>query len=274
MSGSTLALLRQAFEDFERGDIDALLSACVEQVELEEEPELPDSRVWRGHDGARDYFEETRSRWSELQMEPREFVEVGASTVVVVGVQRGVGSISGVEVESPFGHVYDLRGGRIAHVRFYLDPRKALEAAGGPARDGPPPSANMIALRSIFAGFAQGDFASAVASYAPDVEWEERRGVPGRGAFKGLEGLGSAFRDWLSVWEDYRCEPIEIIDSGERVFAAVRGRGRGSRSGIETAEVFFQVWTFKDGKVARIENHREREDALVAAGLRPRALDG
>jgi uncharacterized protein len=122
------------------------------------------------------------------------------------------------------------------------------------------------ALEEAFGQFAAGDFRSVTRFYAPEVEWIEHRVVPGAGEFVGLDEVRSGFRGWLSSWDGYRLELMELIERGERFFAAVRGSGRGVLSGAAVAEPFFQVWTFRDGRVVRIENFAEREEALAAAG--------
>jgi ketosteroid isomerase-like protein len=131
-----IQIVRQAFDYFARGDIDALISVCDRDVEVYEEPELPDSRVWRGHQGAREYYVEAGARWSEFNVEPREFVHVDDSRVLVLGVQRGRGSLSGAQVESSFGHIYELRSGKLVRAAFYLDEQRALEVAGLVDRSG------------------------------------------------------------------------------------------------------------------------------------------
>jgi ketosteroid isomerase-like protein len=118
------------------------------------------------------------------------------------------------------------------------------------------------ALQRAFEQFAQGDFRSVTTLYHPDVEWIEHRGVPGAGEFEGFEEVRRGFHGWLSSWQDYRLELLELHGSGERLFAAVRGSGRGASSGAYAQDLFFQVWTFRDGKVARIENFGERDEAL------------
>ncbi len=53
-----------------------MVAACHSDIELRAEPELPDSRTWHGHEGARRYWAETTARWSELGVEPRRVIEV------------------------------------------------------------------------------------------------------------------------------------------------------------------------------------------------------
>ena len=66
--------------------------------------------------------------------------------------------------------------------------------------------------------------------------------------------MRQGFRGWLSSWERYRLELIELLERGDRYFAAVRGSGRGAMSGAYAEDLFFQVWTFRDGRIVRIEN--------------------
>jgi uncharacterized protein len=120
------------------------------------------------------------------------------------------------------------------------------------------------ALRAAFDQFAQGDFRSATRLYAPEVEWIEHRGVPGGGAFGGFDQVRQGFRGWLSSWDRYRLELLELVEHGDSYFAAVRGSGRGVMSGAYAEDLFFQVWTFRDGRIVRIENFAERDEALQA----------
>jgi ketosteroid isomerase-like protein len=100
LSASDVETLQAAYEAFARGDVEALVSMCDTDIEVHEEPELPDSRTWHGHEGARQYFAEGQARWSEFEAQPREFRVIGDATIVVLGVERGRGSLSGADVES------------------------------------------------------------------------------------------------------------------------------------------------------------------------------
>jgi ketosteroid isomerase-like protein len=85
---------------------------------------------------------------------------------------------------------------------------------------------------------------------------------------RGVDGLIKAWRNALEPWEVYRTEVEEFIDAGEdRVVVLVRDHGRVHGSDAEVDVAGGSVWTLRDGKVARIEFHARREDALEAAGL-------
>jgi ketosteroid isomerase-like protein len=80
------------------------------------------------------------------------------------------------------------------------------------------------------------------------------------------------FRDG---WVDLLAEPLEVTEApGGRVLALIRQSGRGTESGVPIAIHYFGVWTFRAGKVRRVEYFRHRADALEAAGLGSRRCRG
>ena len=104
----------------------------------------------------------------------------------------------------------------------------------------------------------------------PDFEafGGDLRGGPGLAARAWVGSLAGGWREWLHPWETYWTEVEEFIDAGnDRVVVLVRdhGRLRGSDSEVELAGA--SVWTLREGKVARIEFHADRENALKAAGV-------
>jgi ketosteroid isomerase-like protein len=63
------------------------------------------------------------------------------------------------------------------------------------------------------------------------------------------------------------------VSTNSRACPAAGGCSRwladlGSESGAPTDLRYYQVWSFRGGKVIRLENFRERAEALEAAGLR------
>jgi ketosteroid isomerase-like protein len=59
----------------------------------------------------------------------------------------------------------------------------------------------------------------------------------------------------------------ELVPWGDSVFAAVLQSGAGNASGAATDFRYCQVWSFRAGKIIRLENFRERREAEEAAGL-------
>jgi ketosteroid isomerase-like protein len=80
------------------------------------------------------------------------------------------------------------------------------------------------------------------------------------------------FRDYFDTvdeaFDDMRVEVEEVTDVGEdRLVVVLRVSGRGKGSGVNVEQHNGQVWTFVDGKVARIDSYMDRTDAFEAVGL-------
>jgi ketosteroid isomerase-like protein len=60
----------------------------------------------------------------------------------------------------------------------------------------------------------------------------------------------------------------ELIDAGDKVLAWIRFSGKGITSGTPVEMEQAQIWTFRDGKVVRVEEYFDRHKALEAAGLK------
>jgi ketosteroid isomerase-like protein len=123
------AIMRDAYEAYNKGSFDAVKALLDPDVVLYEEPEMPDATIRHGPDGVEQYFQEGAERWQTFELEMDQVVQVAEQVIVVTGVMRGRGSLSGAAVESPFGHVYELANWRAKRITFYFDPEKAIAAA-------------------------------------------------------------------------------------------------------------------------------------------------
>jgi ketosteroid isomerase-like protein len=70
------------------------------------------------------------------------------------------------------------------------------------------------------------------------------------------------------VWDDFRLEPLEFIDAGDKVVVSHIVRGRGKGSGVEVELPSTNVYTLRDGLMTEVRMYREHAQALEAAGLR------
>jgi ketosteroid isomerase-like protein len=106
-----------------------------------------------------------------------------------------------------------------------------------------------------------------LSAYAPELEWHSAAEDPGLEVFHGVEGLKKLIEDVQEQLEDFRTEPFEFLDAGDRVVAGLvhRGRGRGSSAEVEMRE--WNVFLIRDGKIVSVREYRDRQDALEAAGL-------
>ena len=103
--------------------------------------------------------------------------------------------------------------------------------------------------------------------YAPDVEWHSAVEDPGQEIVHGVEGVNRLIADVEEAMDDFRTEPFEFLDAGDKVVAGLihRGRGKGSSAEVEMRE--WNVFLIREGRIVWVHEYREREDALEAAGL-------
>ena len=87
------------------------------------------------------------------------------------------------------------------------------------------------------------------------------------GAVRRHNGMRRYLERWLDAWDEFRVEPTEFRESGDDVAVAFAMNGRGRGSGVEVTREGWQVWHFRDGKGARIEEYVDRAEALEAVGL-------
>lgn len=128
--------------------------------------------------------------------------------------------------------------------------------------------ANVEVVRDISERFAAGDRESWRRVFAEDIVWDtSMTTLPQAGVYEGHDGVERFFVDWLVTWDDLVLEPLEYIDAGDSVIAIFRWRGRGRRSGAETAVTMFAVYDVKDGRITRFRQYETRAEALAAAGV-------
>ena len=105
----------------------------------------------------------------------------------------------------------------------------------------------------------------------PDLVWDTTTFSSAGLNLKRCVGLAETNRwlaEWAGAFENWSLEVEEEFDAGDRVVTFVRQRARAKQGGPELEMRFAQVWTFRDGLIARMEMYLDRSEALEAAGLR------
>ena len=126
-------IVRQMLERWNAGDIAGWLQCWDTEAEWVSEPIRAvegGASTYRGHAGLRRFTVEVMEGFADLgRIERPSFREAGDS-VVVLAEYRATARASGAEVASPWGWLFEVRDGKIARGRDFLDQRHALEAAG------------------------------------------------------------------------------------------------------------------------------------------------
>ena len=85
--------------------------------------------------------------------------------------------------------------------------------------------------------------------------------------YRGHQGVREGIRDLEEAFAEIQAEQSEVRDLGERVIAIGHLRGRGKESGALTESALAWIVEFRSGKVIRVREYLDPEEALEAAGL-------
>jgi len=131
LSEHNVDLIRSAFDAYTRGDIDAVLALCAEDILIAQAPEVIATGVppeQHGRDGVLEALDLWPNQWDDFQIEIERIVADPGDHVVVATLQRGRGRQSGVEVEAEFFFTFAVRDARIAEWRIFADEGEAVAA--------------------------------------------------------------------------------------------------------------------------------------------------
>ena len=126
--------------------------------------------------------------------------------------------------------------------------------------------------REAYAAFNRGDLPGALRRLDPEIEWHmSSRFARGARVYRGHDGVRAIFANFAETFDDFRTEPLEVIDTGERLVVPVRmtGRQRGDGGPVEIELV--QVWTTRRQLAVRLDVFLSMDDAMsfVSGGGEP-----
>jgi ketosteroid isomerase-like protein len=126
---------------------------------------------------------------------------------------------------------------------------------------------NVENMRRAIDAWNRGDRDEWLARFAPEAEWHTTGLFADEGIYRGRAGLE---RYWAEIHEDMEEPSLSVSDvraTGDRVFFAATGGGRGKRSGVPFEGPFWFVASFRDGLAVRVKSYADSAEALEAAGL-------
>src|SRR3954453_4888389 len=124
-------------------------------------------------------------------------------------------------------------------------------------------------VRAAAAAASRGDLDAWLEYWTDDIDYRAAEGAPDdHGPINGKDALRVFAQDWPDTFDDFKVEPLELIDAGDDIVIAVlRISGRAKLSGVETDMTYAELSTLRDGKIARGRQYFTRDEALEAAGL-------
>jgi ketosteroid isomerase-like protein len=140
MPDDNVDLIRTANAAFNRGDIEAFLAMCVDDVQIEDLNNAPDlPPVSRGIDEVRETLTAWIDAFDDFRGEIEEYIEAGDRVACVVRY-HGKSRASGLTIDQRIVDVWEFRDGRLVRGTLgYSNRDAALEAMEqDPASFGPP----------------------------------------------------------------------------------------------------------------------------------------
>ncbi|MDQ3571400.1 MAG: nuclear transport factor 2 family protein [Actinomycetota bacterium] len=121
-------------------------------------------------------------------------------------------------------------------------------------------------VRRLFAAFNERDWSVFSVELDPEVEYTP---VEEHAAYHGPEKFAEYLKGFLEFWEPFlgEAEEIEITPAEDCAFVAMRFRGRGKGSGVDIDDRLFWAGELRGGRLYRISEYTDRQEALEAAGL-------
>jgi ketosteroid isomerase-like protein len=126
---------------------------------------------------------------------------------------------------------------------------------------------NVEVVRRIYEAWASGDFRAGADDLDRHVVLVIGPEFAEFGVFVGPDGVREFMRRFLEQWERLTIEATSIRTVGDTVLAQVVQHGKGRASGIEGDHRYFQLFTFRGGKIVRMESIIGKAEALEAVGL-------
>ena len=84
--------------------------------------------------------------------------------------------------------------------------------------------------------------------------------------YRGHDGLRQGWKDYRPFWEEFRVDPPEYRDLGERVLLLATAFARGRESGFEVESPLATLFTFRDGEIVSSKDFLSHEDGIEASG--------
>ena len=129
-----VAMVREAFARWQAGDYDRLLEFMLANsspdVEVHSLLGLVEGEPYEGHAGIRTWVGDIQANFEHFAPWHDELREVGPDRVVAMGGIRFRARESGVEMEVPWGWVFEFGDGQLRRLLFYGSPAEALAAVG------------------------------------------------------------------------------------------------------------------------------------------------
>jgi ketosteroid isomerase-like protein len=133
MDKQHIDLIDRFYEAFSRGDVDAVLDLCHEDIEIYKDPdvvEMVSALTPRGKERVGQYLRGWLDSWDMYQPRVSDLREAGNEDVIVLLDVFARGRGSQFDIEEEIADVLTFREDRLVRLRLHVTREEALRAAG------------------------------------------------------------------------------------------------------------------------------------------------
>jgi ketosteroid isomerase-like protein len=125
-------------------------------------------------------------------------------------------------------------------------------------------SQNVERVRALFERFNEtGEMDFSLAD--PELELHSRPDVPDSTVWRGIDGVRGFFARTAESFDPIRWEPLEFVEHGMHVVVRAHIVAYGATSGAPVEIDEFQLWTFRDALLVRLQAFPTIEEAYATA---------
>lgn len=193
-------------------------------------------------------------RWldvlGEVRFEPERFIDLGDQVLVLVTMHARARH-SGIEVSGRYGHLWTLREGKAVRLE-----------------DADPDAVRNLELASRFVELGRKGDWERLELLADDVLYHPIAEITEAGERRGRDEFRRYMEDFFeSEWaQGLSYGETTLRPHGDSVIVRIQLKARGRQSGLDFDARVFQVLTFSDGRIVRIHDFLDRDEAITAAG--------
>ena len=252
--------MRRGYEAWNRGDVGACWSWSIPTSNGGPGADAPEAGENRGRDGFRGFIESWLESFEDLSIVPEELLVEGDCVVAMVR-QRGRGRGSGVEVDVLTAHVWRIRDGRA--VGWYAYRNRERRTGRGCGRD--PQRGRPLRIRGVQRGRHRG-LADDPRS-GDRVAHVHRARARAAAPITGTTACASCGPTPSASSGTSRTSPRSCSSPATGSSRSSAWRESARRAASRSQARIAHVYTFRDGKVIRVESFEDRDEALRVAGI-------
>ena len=125
---TNVEIVKRLYDAFARRDVPEVLSLFDPEIEISQSTELAYGGTFKGIPGATEFFTKMIQTISSTPVIER-LIDSG-DHIVAIGRTKGVVNGNGNSFDTPIAHVWELRDGKVASVRFYIHNPIMIAALG------------------------------------------------------------------------------------------------------------------------------------------------